>query len=79
MRQTTERLRDEVSRLTRIIRQIESKPRAEWTVWAATLRELRAERRSLDRVIRFRYAEAAKKIVDLRRWRDGPAGHRSFT
>jgi hypothetical protein len=79
MRQTTERLRDEISRLTRIIRQIELKPRAEWAVWATTLRDLRAERRLLDRVIRFRNVEAGKKIVDLRRWRDGPVGRRHFT
>lgn len=76
MREKTDTLRDEISRLTRIISQIESKPRTEWAVWAPTLRDLRAERRSLDRVVRFRNAEAAKKIVDLRRWRDGPLGRR---
>jgi hypothetical protein len=77
MRETTDTLRDEISRLTRIITQIESKPRAESAVWAPTLRDLRAERRSLDRVVLFRNAEAAKKIVDLRRWRDGPIGWRT--
>jgi hypothetical protein len=76
MRETTDTLRDEISRLTRIITQIESKPRAESAVWAPTLRDLRAERRTLDRVIRFRNAEATKKVVDLRRWRDGPTGRR---
>jgi hypothetical protein len=72
MPETTDTLRDEISRLDRIIAQIESKPRTEWSVWLPTLRDLRAERRSLNRVLRFRDAEAAKKIVDFRRWRDGP-------
>jgi hypothetical protein len=72
MPDTTDTLRDEIVRLSRIIAQIESKPAAEWAVWAPTLRDLRAERRSLDRVIRFRNAEASKKVVELSRWRDGP-------
>jgi hypothetical protein len=72
MPDSTDTLRDEITRLSRIIAQIESKPPAESSVWEPTLRDLRAERRSLDRVVRFRNAEAAKKVVDLRRWRDGP-------
>jgi hypothetical protein len=71
MVQKTECLIDEISRISRIIARLERKTRDERRVWAATLQDLRAERRILHRVIRIRRAEAARKIVDFRRWRDG--------
>lgn len=71
MVQKTECLVDEISRISRIIARLETKTRDESRIWAATLQDLKAERRILSRVIRIRRAEAAKKIVDFKRWRDG--------
>lgn len=72
MAASTEELRRELLRLTRVIAQIESRPRRELARWASTLRDLHAKRRMVDRVLRHRRFEAAKKIVDFRRWCDGP-------
>jgi hypothetical protein len=72
----TPQLRAEIQRLSRIIAQIEAKPRDEWRLWFPTLRDLEGERRMLARVVAARRALAAEKIVDLGRWRD-PAAEKS--
>jgi hypothetical protein len=72
MRGTTDEIRTEITRINRVIAQIEAKPRQEWQLWAETLQHLRAERNMLDLVVCNRQLEAKKKIVSLRRWRDGP-------
>jgi hypothetical protein len=63
-------LRAEIQRLSRIIAQIEAKPRAEWRLWFPTLRDLESERRMLAQVVAARRGLAGEKIVDLGRWRD---------
>jgi hypothetical protein len=69
---TTKQLRQEISRIDRIIARIEAKPFREWPNWSSMLRELQAERRSLDLVVQGRQLEAHKKIVSLSLWREGP-------
>jgi hypothetical protein len=68
-----EQLRTEIRRLSRVIAQIEAKPEAEWRLWAATLRDLVAERRMLARIIAARCALSQRKVVELGRWRDPAA------
>jgi hypothetical protein len=69
---TTQRLRHEIAQLDRLISDIEAKPREKRAAWLNLLEELREEREMLNLVVLNRRMEAAKKIVSLRRWRDGP-------
>jgi hypothetical protein len=84
MATTTEHLKSEFLRLNRMIAQIETKPQRELTIWSSTLRELRAERDQLQRILHARRQEAGKKVVDFQRWRDGrplprpPVADRAF-
>jgi hypothetical protein len=72
MTRSTQNLKVEISRLNRLIARIRSKPRREWTIWSATLRDLVEERELLGTVVLNRRVEATKKVVSFRRWRDGP-------
>jgi hypothetical protein len=69
---TTHRLRHEIAQLDRLINDIEAKPREKRAAWLNLLEELREEREMLNLVVLNRRMEAAKKVVSLRRWRDGP-------
>ena len=69
---TTQRLQHEIKQLDRLISDIEAKPREKRAAWLSLLEELREEREMLNLVVLNRRMEAAKKIVSLRRWRDGP-------
>ena len=69
---TTHRLRHEIAQLDRLINDIEAKPREKRAAWLNLLEELREEREMLNLVVLNRLMEAAKKVVSLRRWRDGP-------
>jgi hypothetical protein len=69
---TTVDIQHEISRLNRLIARIEAKPHNEWAVWSSTLHELVEERELLGLVMLNRRIEGSKKIVSLRRWRDGP-------
>lgn len=66
----TPQLKAEIQRLSRIIAQLEAKPRAEWRLWFPTLRDLERERRMLGQILAARRMLAAEKIVDLGHWRD---------
>jgi hypothetical protein len=66
----TAQLRAEIERLSRMIAQIERKPRSEWRLWFPTLRDLELERQMLAQVVAARRMLALEKVVDLRRWRD---------
>jgi hypothetical protein len=72
MTRTTHELKQEISRLSRLIARLERKPVAEWVVWSSTLSELVEEREVLGLVMLNRRIEASKKVVSFRRWRDGP-------
>ena len=67
----TVELRGEMARISRMIDEIESKPRDEFPRWAPTLRSLEQERRRLDLMVRHRRQEARKKVVDFTSWRNG--------
>ena len=69
---TTQDIEQEIARLNRIIARIEAKPQEEWPVWSSTLHELVEERELLGLLVLNRRLEGSKKIVSLRRWRDGP-------
>jgi hypothetical protein len=69
---TTERVRAEIAQIDRLISDIEAKPQEKRMAWTNLLEELREEREVLNLLILNRRVEASKKIVDLRRWRDGP-------
>jgi hypothetical protein len=72
MTRTTHELKQEISRLSRLIARLERKPAAEWVVWSSTLNELVEEREVLGLVMLNRRIEGSKKVVSFRRWRDGP-------
>jgi hypothetical protein len=69
---TTERVKAEIAQIDRLISDIEAKPRHKRAAWSHLLEELREEREVLNLLILNRRVEASKKVVDLRRWRDGP-------
>jgi hypothetical protein len=69
---TTQELHQEIQRIDRLIADIEAKPRHRRLAWSTLLEELREEREMLTLVILNRRVEAAKKIVSLKRWREGP-------
>jgi hypothetical protein len=72
MTRTTQDLKVEISRLSRLIARIESKPNGEWPTWSSTLHDLVEERELLGLVVLNRRIEASKRVVSFRRWRDGP-------
>jgi hypothetical protein len=69
---TTQKVRQEIAQIDRLIGDIEAKPRDRRLAWSALLEELREERELLSLLILNRRMEATKKVVNLRRWRDGP-------
>jgi hypothetical protein len=69
---TTERVKAEIAQIDRLILDIEAKPQDKRLAWGHLLEELREEREVLNLLILNRRVEASKKVVDLRRWRDGP-------
>jgi hypothetical protein len=72
MARTTQSLKVEISRLSRLIARIEAKPQRGSTVWSSTLNDLVEERELLGLVVLNRRIEASKKVVSFQRWRDGP-------
>jgi hypothetical protein len=72
MQGTTERVKAEIAQIDRLIVDIEAKPQDKRMAWSHLLEELREEREVLNLLILNRRVEASKKIVELRRWRDGP-------
>lgn len=68
---TTAQVRRQIARLDSLIREIERKPDHRQLAWTWMLEDLRDERTALQLLLRTRRVEGAKKIVDLRRWRDG--------
>jgi hypothetical protein len=69
---TTREVRQEIQQIDRLIADIEAKPRHRRGAWTSLLEELREERELLALIILNRRMEATKKVVSLRRWRDGP-------
>jgi hypothetical protein len=69
---TTQKVRQEIAQIDRLIADIEAKPRDKRLAWSSLLEELREERELLSLIILNRRMEATKKVVSLRRWRDGP-------
>jgi len=69
---TTQKVRQEIAQIDRLIADIEAKPREKRLAWSTLLEELKEERELLSLVILNRRMEATKKVVSLRRWRDGP-------
>jgi hypothetical protein len=68
----TAELRTALARITRAIAEIAAKPRSELRHWQQALRDLETERVRLQRIVLERRVEGRKKVVDFRRWRDGP-------
>jgi hypothetical protein len=69
---TTQKVRQEIAQIDRLIADIEAKPRDKRLAWSTLLEELREERELLGLIILNRRMESTKKVVSLRRWRDGP-------
>ena len=72
MPSTTDRVKAEIAQIDRLIFDIETKPQEKRVAWSHLLEELREEREVLNLLILNRRVEASKRVVDLRRWRDGP-------
>jgi hypothetical protein len=68
----TQAVQREIAEIDRLISDIEAKPRDKRLAWTTLLEELREEREMLSLIVLNRRMEAAKKVVSLRRWRDGP-------